>query len=209
MMTANMPAREAGIVYVLTNPAMPGLSKIGRTSGTAEARAAQLNTTGVPQPFEVRAAFRVADDRRVERALHEAFAPYRRSNSREFFDVRPEQVSAILRLLGTEAVAEDVTEQVEQDPGLIPHENLARRPPRPRADFQTMQIPIGAEIRFVRSDATATIAGSRKILFRGEETSLTAATQQLLPETKFGNAYRLWRYGDELLLDIYDRCYLR
>ena len=45
-----MPDLE--IVYVLTNPAMPGLVKIGRTAGEdAGARIAQLYTTGVPVPF--------------------------------------------------------------------------------------------------------------------------------------------------------------
>lgn len=206
-MTADTTAVGTGIIYVLTNGAMLGLAKIGRTSGTAEARAAQLNTTGVPEPFAVRAAFRVADDRRVERALHEAFAPYRWNSSREFFRVEPHQVRAILRLLGNEAVAEDITEEVGQDPSIIPHENIARRPRRPRADFQVMQIPIGAEIKFIRSDATAKIAGRQTVLFKGEEMSLASATRRLLPGTTGGRAYSLWRYGDELLWDIYDRCY--
>ena len=72
-----------------------------------------------------------------------------------------------------------------------------------------MQIPVGAEITFVRSDAAATIAGRQKVALRGEEMALRAATQRLIPDTKFGNAYALWRHGDELLLDIYDQCYPR
>lgn len=204
-MTGSTTAGGTSIVYVLTNSAMRGLVKIGWTSRTAEARAAELDTTGVPAPFEVQAAFRVADGRRVEHALHEAFRPWRYRNSREFFEVEPYQVRAILCLLGEEAAAEDVTEQVEQDPSIIPNENIARRPPRPRADFQAMEIPVGAEIKFVRGDASAAVVGRQRILFCGEEMSLTAATQQLLPDVKFGNAYKLWRYSDELIWDIYER----
>ena len=43
---------ELSVVYVLTNPAMPGLVKIGRTDqDDANTRIAQLYTTGVPVPF--------------------------------------------------------------------------------------------------------------------------------------------------------------
>ena len=42
-----------GIVYVLTNPAMPGLVKIGKTSrGSIDVRLNELYSTGVPVPFE-------------------------------------------------------------------------------------------------------------------------------------------------------------
>lgn len=43
------------IIYVLTNDAMPGLIKIGRTSGeSVERRVAELSrATGVPLPFKV------------------------------------------------------------------------------------------------------------------------------------------------------------
>lgn len=42
-----------GFVYVLSNAGMPGLLKIGSSTKVPTARAAELNTTGVPSPFEV------------------------------------------------------------------------------------------------------------------------------------------------------------
>ena len=43
------------IVYVLTNPAMPGLVKIGMTDrDDVQRRMSDLYTTGVPLPFECR-----------------------------------------------------------------------------------------------------------------------------------------------------------
>ena len=41
-----------GIVYVLTNHAMPGMVKIGKTGREVETRLRDLYTTGVPLPFE-------------------------------------------------------------------------------------------------------------------------------------------------------------
>ena len=43
---------DMGIVYVLTNPAMPGIVKIGKTHASLGSRLSQLYSTGVPVPFE-------------------------------------------------------------------------------------------------------------------------------------------------------------
>jgi len=43
---------QKGLVYVLTNPAMPRLVKIGQTTDKITSRMNELNTTGVPLPFE-------------------------------------------------------------------------------------------------------------------------------------------------------------
>lgn len=74
-----------GFVYVVTNEAMPGIVKIGRTSGLPEDRAKDLYTTGVPEPFEV--AYRTATSRpeAVERRAHELLSKYRSNPKREFF----------------------------------------------------------------------------------------------------------------------------
>jgi hypothetical protein len=39
-----------GIVYVLTNPAIPGMVKIGKTCRGMDARLNELYSTGVPSP---------------------------------------------------------------------------------------------------------------------------------------------------------------
>ena len=47
-----------GSVYVLTNPAMPNMVKIGKTTRDVELRLADLYSTGVPLPFECEYALR-------------------------------------------------------------------------------------------------------------------------------------------------------
>ena len=69
---------QGGIVYVLTNPEMPKLVKIGQTSREeVEARLKELYSTGVPVPFECAYAARVSDSAVVEKAFHTAFEPNR------------------------------------------------------------------------------------------------------------------------------------
>lgn len=74
-----------GHVYILSNPAMPGLLKIGFTKGDVDARARQLRTTGVPRPFRVEAKIRAKYAHGTESKIHKALARYRDSHDREFF----------------------------------------------------------------------------------------------------------------------------
>ena len=83
---ASMEEQSNEIVYVLTNPAMIGLVKIGRTTQKDIGdRMRQLYTTGVPLPFECEYACRVDDCSKVEKAFHLAFGNTRINSSREFF----------------------------------------------------------------------------------------------------------------------------
>lgn len=92
------PPRTPGFVYILTNPAMPGLIKIGKTRLNPADRAAQLHTTGVPAGFQVQYACRTPDPEAVEQAMHVAFGPTRLSHKREFFQLSVEQAIAVLSL---------------------------------------------------------------------------------------------------------------
>jgi hypothetical protein len=47
-----MSETKHGIVYILTNLAIPGLAKIGQTTNEVTNRLNELNTTGVPLPFD-------------------------------------------------------------------------------------------------------------------------------------------------------------
>ena len=71
---------EYGIFYLLTNPVMPGLVKIGMTTQEdIDKRMKELYTTGVLVPFECQFACKVkkVDCTKIEKALHTAFAPQR------------------------------------------------------------------------------------------------------------------------------------
>ena len=80
-----------GHVYALSNPAMPGLLKIGMTRRTPEERAAELSaSSGLPEPFRVEYSEYSADAPTLERTVHAALARQRRSAKREFFAINVE-----------------------------------------------------------------------------------------------------------------------
>jgi hypothetical protein len=77
------------IIYVLSNPAMPGLYKIGMTDkDDLTVRMKELYTTGVPLPFDCVYACIVEDNAETEKAMHSKFAKQRVNPRREFFKLK-------------------------------------------------------------------------------------------------------------------------
>jgi len=60
------------IIYLITNPSMPDLVKIGQTSDLEE-RMRSLYNSSTPVPFECFYACEVDDPKEIEKRLHNAF----------------------------------------------------------------------------------------------------------------------------------------
>ncbi len=76
-----------GFVYILRNAAMPGLLKIGFSVKVPTERAAELFTTGVPEPFELIYYCLVENAGKLESQLHQSLSGHRYRGDREFFNV--------------------------------------------------------------------------------------------------------------------------
>ena len=210
---------DYGIVYVLTNSAMPGLVKIGMTNRlNITARLKELSSaTGVPVPFELAYACKVPINQtmKVERALHVAFAPYRLNPSREFFQIQPAQAIAILEVLDRNDDSESVTQELSQEINRdISNEDRAAiakiekaRKKRPTFKFREMGIPIGAKLFFI-DDRTKVVEviDDRRVVFEGKQCSLTAATKELMG-ISYAPSLSQWEYNGREFGDIYDETY--
>jgi hypothetical protein len=200
-----------GIIYILTNPIMPGIIKIGKTDQEdVKLRMAQLYSTGVPLPFECAYAAKVKNIDDVERSLHTAFSPNRVNPKREFFEIESFQAIAIIKLLEVENVSPlvekeaNVIDPLEVDAGKI----YAQK--RPKLNFEEMGIPVGSELIFNNNGEIATVVSEKMVRFRDEETSLTNATRMALGE---GYAYHVapgpyWSYNGRKLKEIYNETYI-
>jgi len=160
------------IVYVLINEAMPGYTKIGRTSNL-EIRIKSLDTTSVPLPFECVYAAKVNDANFVERKLHDAFGDNRTRSSREFFEIDPERVVAALQL----ATIEDVTPKQDYVETEEDQKALSKaRERRGAFNFKMVSIPVGSILTFTRDDEiTCTVIDSKNVEFEGEIMSTSQA----------------------------------
>ena len=204
---------EYGIVYLLTNPYMPGLVKIGMTKQTdLEKRMKELYTTGVPVAFECRFACKVnnKDCAKIEKALHTAFEPQRVNKNREFFKINVEQAKAILELFHHTDVTEDVSEEIENDLTQDDKEASEKaKTKRPPLNYYEMGIHKGDILKWKDDPSiTVTVISDRKVSYNGEEVSISALSAQLKGyKVKHIQPTPHWLYEDRLLSDIYDETY--
>lgn len=75
---------EWGYVYILSNPAMPNMLKIGYTAIHPSKRIKQLDTTGVPEKFSLEFALRSDFARRIEAQAHRLLDDKKVRKNREF-----------------------------------------------------------------------------------------------------------------------------
>ncbi len=167
------------IIYILTNEAMPGYVKIGRTSGNLEQRIKDLSaSTSVPLPFTCFYACTVKDACFVEHQLHDAFDNNRINPKREFFQIAPERVVSALKLAAIEEVTpkKDLIEDKEDREALIEARKI-----REKFNFDMAQIPVGSELIFSRDEnARAKVLDNHNIEYNGKKMSLSKSAQLIL-----------------------------
>lgn len=189
------------IIYILTNEAMPGYVKIGKTNTSVEQRVRELSSsTSIPLPFTVFYACTVQNASFVEHQLHDAFDDSRVNPRREFFSIDPERVVAALKLAQIEEITPhaDIVDSPEDQLALD-----AARQKRGRFNFDMVDIPLGTELYFSRNEAVKAKvvgrSGTNTIEYNGELTSLSKAAQEVLGASNSiaGTAY--WSYDGETL----------
>ncbi len=186
------------IIYILTNEAMPGYVKIGKTSTSLEQRIRELSTsTSVPLPFTCFYACIVKDAVFVEHQLHDAFDDSRINPRREFFQITPERVVAALKLAEIENITpkKDFVDDKEDQQAL--HRARARRSV---FKFSMVKIPVGAELIFSRDEnKKAKVIDDRAIEFNGKITSLSTSAQEILGYDYGVAGTDYWMYQGETL----------
>lgn len=190
-----------GIIYVLTNEAMPGLVKIGRTADSVEARLTQLSThSGVPLAFECYFAATVDDPEKIEKTLHQLFSEARVNPKREFFRMDPEKVALAISIGKFEEVTPGEAQvEVEEKQAL---ERVKAR--RPKIKLEAIGIHPGAILTFSRDESiTATVIEGGKVDLAGETLSPSSAALKLLHrmgyKTPTASGSEYWMFEGELL----------
>jgi hypothetical protein len=192
------------IVYILTNEAMPGYIKIGRTSTSVEQRMKELDKTSTPLPFQCYYAARVEDDQKLERTLHAAFGDHRVRPSREFFRLDPYKARVVIELLALEDLTpkEDIFEDTESEAAVQKATRVSGR-----YNFSENGIPVGSILEYV-SDRSfiATVNDDNNVMFLGQAMSPSKAAV-LANEQRGGTATAIsgpisWLYDGETLANI-------
>lgn len=191
-------------IYILTNPTIPDLVKIGRTTNL-EDRLKQLSShAGVPVAFECYYSCEVKDGQDIEERLHFGLGDHRINPKREFFRISPERVKMLLEGWEIQNVTPDtdfVDSKEEQD-------SLNKeRSRRPVFTFSMVNMQIGSEISFLKDDTlVATVTDDREIEFKGTKSSLSQITLDILND-QFGKNWGsvrgqdYWVFNNETLTE--------
>lgn len=185
------------IIYILTNEAMSGYIKIGKTTDLTTRVKDLSRASGVPLPFQVFYAAEVDDMDFVEKKLHEAFGRTRVAENREFFTETPERVVAAIKLRELRDVTprEDIVEFEEDKKAL---ERVKRY--KKRFDFERYEIPLGSVFAFTRDNTvTCRLVEGSNVEFANEIMSLSKAAQKALDVPYGVQGPAFWEFEEQTL----------
>jgi hypothetical protein len=82
------PNLASGFIYILSNPSMHSIYKVGFTTNSVRQRIQELNSTGVPKSFELVKKYEIREDklRSVEQLAHRKLKANELHHGKEFFE---------------------------------------------------------------------------------------------------------------------------
>lgn len=199
---------DSGILYVLTNPFMPGLVKIGCTTGPLEDRIKDLSSfTSVPVAFQCHFAARVNNLAAKEKTLHQLFSDKRVNPKREFFQVPPEKVVLAIRMGSFTEVTPGKVDILKEEEQALERAEEAETRRRSRISLEAIGIKPGAVLTLSRDeDVHATVVSGNRVQYEGEIMSLSASALAALHKLGYtsgaasGSDY--WMYEGKTLDEI-------
>ncbi|MBQ8222653.1 MAG: GIY-YIG nuclease family protein [Bacteroidales bacterium] len=209
--------KEAGYVYILTNPSFKeDWVKIGKSSRPVDVRSKELDNTAVPLPFEIYATLKTVKYEEVEKLIHKTIdrlTDLRIRQNREFFNVSPAKALDILKDISTtldDAVIDEVYLGDDRFKTDNDSEEVHSKKTRPRFKFSMVNIPIGAILTFIPTGIKVKVADDDKIEYEGRLYKLSPFVGTFMPENKrnTSGAYqgaKYFTFNDEILDDIRKR----
>ena len=181
---------------------------MGKLYRDVSLRLADLYKTVVPLPFECEYAAKVKDVDETERAFHEAFGPNRINIKREFFEIKPTQAIAVLKLMAIE----DVTPTVQEEANTVDVEGTVfaeyyKRKRRPTFNFFMMGLKEGDVLKFNRNDENCTVLNGRQVSYQVQSWFLSNLTNKLMNRTGPMHGAPYWSFDVKNLNDIYNEKY--
>ena len=187
-----------GYIYIMTNPALRDMVKIG-FAADVEARRKQLSTTALPYEYEVYATYETSgnlEDKKLHRMIDNLNDSLRVSSNREFFVMSPEQAYELLEAIATISGTKD---KLSDKPTFAETKKQTIR--RPPVNFALCGIPVGAKLVFVDDPSVvATVVSDRKVEYHGEITSLSAISDHIKGGSTQGPYY--FTYQGKRICDI-------
>ena len=189
-----------GFIYIMTNPALKDMVKIGYAADV-ETRRKQLSTTALPYEYEVYATYETdgnLEDKKLHKMIDNLNPDLRVTSNREFFVMTSQEAYELLEAIAVISGTKDKLKKVKVAPA---KKQVVRRPP---VNFVKCGIPMGAEFVYIEyPSVTVKVVAERKVEYNGEITSLSAITDRIKGHTTQGPLY--FTYNGEKVSEIAQR----
>ena len=166
-----------GYIYIMTNPRLNGMVKIGYAKDV-EQRRQQLSTTALPYDYEVYATYETSgnlEDKKLHKMIDNLNPDLRVSKSREFFVMSPEDAYELLEAIAIISGSQDKLKKVK-----VIASTTSQKIKRPAVNFEKCNIPVGAELVFIEDESVKVIVvNEHKVQYNNELTSLSAVAKSI------------------------------
>ena len=203
-----------GYIYIMTNPCLHDMVKIGYASDV-EARRKQLSTTALPFEYEIYATYETSgqlEDKKLHELIDTLNPKLRLAKNREFFAMSAEKAYRLLEAIAIISGSADKLKRVApmQDEYVVISTrkqtncqgSSGRK--RPAINFKKCGIPVGAELVFIDDDSvrvTVVDAEKNKVEYNGETTSLSPLAEKLRNVSAIQGA-SVFTYNGKKITDI-------
>ena len=186
-----------GYIYIMTNPALKDMVKIG-FAADVEARRKQLSTTALPYEYEVYATYETSgnlEDKKLHKMIDNLNPDLRVTSNREFFVMSPKEAYELLEAIATISGTKDKLKKTKVE------EKKKQIVRRPAISFAECGIPMGAELVCTEDPSIVVkVVNNRKVEYNGEITSLSAITDQMKGYPTQGPSF--FTYNGRKITDI-------
>lgn len=186
-----------GYIYIMTNPALKDMVKIGFATDV-ETRRKQLSTTALPYEYEVYATYETSgnlEDKKLHKMIDNLNPDLRVSSNREFFVMSSQDAYELLEAIATISGTKDKLKKVKVADA---KKQKVRRPP---VNFAKCNIPVGAELVFIEDPSVVvTVVNERKVQYKNEITSLSAISDSIKGYSTPGPSF--FTYNGKKVSDI-------
>lgn len=204
-----------GYIYIMTNPCLHDMVKIGYASDV-EARRKQLSTTALPFEYEIYATYETSgqlEDKKLHELIDTLNPKLRLAKNREFFAIPAEKAYRLLEAIAIISGSAEKLKRVAPIQGEASASSSRRqthssgssgRKQRLAINFQKCGIPVGAELVFIDDDsvrATVVDAEKNKVEYNGETTSLSPLAEKLRNVSAIQGA-SVFTYNGKKITDI-------
>ena len=167
----------AGYIYIMTNPCLQNMVKIGYATDV-EQRRKQLSTTALPYDYEVYATYETTgklEDKKLHKLIDSLNPDLRVTKTREFFVMSPEEAYELLEAIAMISGSQDKLKRTK-----MVNQSSTQKTKKPALNFAKCGIPVGAELIYIHDDSVKAIVESeRKVIYNNEITSLSAIVKSI------------------------------